>query len=205
MSEEFLIVGLGNPGDTYKWTLHNAGFLALESLRVHLGFPAPHPRGLGLLTQGLHADKTLRLLWPQTFMNRSGQAVAEAMVGHETAKILVVHDELDLPLGRLRLKLGGGDGGHRGLRSLLEYCGGGEFARLRIGVGRPPKGQQAADYVLEALSLERLGILKEMAEQAAQVMILVAGIGLSMAMERVNRREATRSIQEKTDCTEERG
>lgn len=153
----FLIVGLGNPGPTYSLTRHNVGFWCVDDLADRLGtdFKAERRRKADIATATLRngADPSttqLRLIKPQTFMNNSGLAVAQLAKFYqlEPSQIVVVHDELDLDPGRLRVKLGGGDNGHNGLKSIRSHLGTGDFVRVRIGIGRPPGRQPTADYVL---------------------------------------------------------
>jgi PTH1 family peptidyl-tRNA hydrolase len=150
-SQCFLIVGLGNPGPQYEHTRHNAGFWFVERLAQQAGARFKHEQKFhGELSRVVLNDREVVLLKPTTFMNRSGQAVRS--VAHfyriEIGEILVAHDELDLPAGVVRLKIGGGHAGHNGLRDIIAQMGGNEFLRLRIGIGRPLAGGDVADYVL---------------------------------------------------------
>ncbi len=146
-----LVVGLGNPGPQYADTRHNAGFWLMDELaRQHAGHFRPDPKYHGDICRIALADHQVWLLKPMTFMNRSGQAVVALARFHRIAlpEILVVHDELDLPLGTVRLKRGGGPGGHNGLRDLIGQLGGNDFARLRLGIGHPGDSREVLDYVL---------------------------------------------------------
>ena len=155
MAEKTLIVaGLGNPGPEYARTRHNAGFLVLDALLAHFGasdaqekWEARFARVRARSASGEALDAVL--LRPLTFMNLSGKSVCAAARFYKTdpADLLVLHDEIDIPFGDLRLKKGGGHAGHNGLRDIMERCGSRDFFRLRIGVGRPTHGN-AADYVL---------------------------------------------------------
>lgn len=152
MSAISLIVGLGNPGPEYAETRHNAGFRFLERLcaehRVALRHEA---RFQGDWARLALAEREIWLLAPQTFMNHSGEAVQKFAHFYKipVEQILVVHDEIDLPPGTVRLKSGGGDGGHNGLKSVTAQLGSGEYARLRLGVGRPDASAQVESYVLK--------------------------------------------------------
>jgi len=146
-----LIAGLGNPGARYADTRHNAGFWFVDALARDAGAGfSMHSRFHGELASLRHAGRELRLLKPGTFMNRSGQAVAAVARYFKipVGNILVVHDELDLPPGAIRLKRGGGHGGHNGLRDLLAHLGA-DFWRLRVGIGHPGHRDKVVDYVLE--------------------------------------------------------
>ncbi|MFV0428143.1 MAG: aminoacyl-tRNA hydrolase [Arachnia sp.] len=157
----FLVVGLGNPGPTYATTRHNVGFLAVDDLADRLGASfANQTRHWAMVASGqipaAPGVAALRLVMvkPTTFMNDSGRAVRAIATFHKipVANVVVIHDELDLDPGRLRVKLGGGDNGHNGLRSIRQHLGTGDFARVRVGIGRPPGRQPAADYVLARLT-----------------------------------------------------
>ena len=148
-----LIVGLGNPGAEYAETRHNAGFWLCERLARELGASfARESRHHGLAAKARLAGSDLWLLMPQTFMNRSGQAVRALTQFYriEPAEMLVLHDELDLPPGQMRLKFGGGLGGHNGLKDITAHLGTQDYWRLRIGIGHPGDKNEVVDYVLKA-------------------------------------------------------
>lgn len=150
-----LIVGLGNPGQQYEKTRHNAGFLFLDSLALELGcFWSNESRFQGLFAEGSVANGKVMLLKPHTFMNRSGQSVGKVAQYYKLLpeEILVVHDELDFNPGVVKLKKDGGHAGHNGLRDIIEHLDSKEFYRLRIGIGRPPAGKVVADFVLSSPS-----------------------------------------------------
>jgi len=146
-----LIVGLGNPGADYEATRHNVGFWLAEAIAAdHGGAFRLEPKFHGLLTRITLAGQDLRLLKPTTYMNRSGQSVAAVVRYFDVTpgQILVLHDELDLPVGTLRLKLGGGHGGHNGLRDIIGVLGSRDFWRLRIGIDHPGEKHLVTNYVL---------------------------------------------------------
>ena len=164
MTATWLVVGLGNPGSKYERNRHNIGFRVVDELAR--GLPAWKPSKLGAeATTGLVAGTKCVLLKPQEFMNLSGFAVQRAMAFHdiEPANLLVVHDEIDLDFGIVRLKQGGGHSGHNGLRSIMEQLGHGDFARLRMGVGRDPNklpgSKDAAAWVLADFSKAQEAVL----------------------------------------------
>ena len=135
-----LVVGLGNPGEKYAGTRHNVGFMALDQLAKRQSSSFKQQSKLhGLLAEVGQGAERLRLLMPQTYMNESGRSIRAALdwFGFEPAQMLILVDDMDLPLGRLRLRLSGGAGGHNGLRSTIAHLGGQEFPRLRIGIGAP--------------------------------------------------------------------
>ena len=179
-----IIVGLGNPGISYRMTRHNIGFLAVDRLAKANRTPIRTKRFKSLFGTGWIDSQQAVFVKPMTFMNRSGEAVGGAtnFFGSTIEDLLVLHDDLDLPFGRLRFKQRGGDGGHQGVRSIIDRMGGNNFLRLKIGIGRPPPGMDPADYVLEVFDKteqpELDGILSQAAE-AVRVMLLE---GLEKAM-----------------------
>jgi PTH1 family peptidyl-tRNA hydrolase len=178
----WLIVGLGNPGPKYAATRHNIGFAVVDGLAVQLGARlARHKRAMALAAEGRFgapgAGDSVVLVEPLSFMNESGGPVKALMgfYGVDVGQLVVIHDELDLPLGSIRTKLGGGDNGHNGLRSIRSSLGSGDFFRVRVGIGRPNGRQDPADYVLSAFgSVERaeLPLLTERAGQATESLVL---------------------------------
>jgi PTH1 family peptidyl-tRNA hydrolase len=178
----WLIVGLGNPGPKYAATRHNIGFAVVDGLAAHLGAKlSRHKRAMALAAEGRvgvpGAGESVVLVEPLSFMNESGGPVKALMgfYGVDAAHLVVIHDELDLPLGSIRTKLGGGDNGHNGLRSIRSSLGSGDFFRVRVGIGRPNGRQDPADYVLSGFgSAERVELpaLTERAGQAAESLVL---------------------------------
>ena len=152
--ERWLVVGLGNPGPSYAGNRHNVGFMVLDLLagRVRARFKAH--KGRADVVEGRLAGLPAVLAKPKTYMNLSGGPVASLRDFFKVPaeRIVVVHDELDIPYGTVRLKLGGGDGGHNGLRSITSSLGTKDYLRVRVGVGRPPGRQDPADYVLKDFS-----------------------------------------------------
>lgn len=147
-----LVVGLGNPGDRYSRTRHNAGLQFLQAVAAGLGTVFSYEtRFEGAVATGRIGQQEFRMFAPATFMNESGRAVAKIVRYYKipVERVLVAHDELDLPPGVARLKCGGGHGGHNGLRDILQCLGSREFKRLRIGIGHPGSARQVVDYVLQ--------------------------------------------------------
>jgi PTH1 family peptidyl-tRNA hydrolase len=184
-----LVVGLGNPGTRYSRTPHNVGFRVLDGLA-----PASTPwterfEGELLVTQ-VH-EQSLVLLKPLTFMNDSGKSVRRAMSFFEipVQSTLVVHDELDLPLGAIKLKRGGGEAGHHGLQSVSTEIGSREYLRLRVGVGKPATGK-VSDFLLQPLEPAAEQELQGALSLARDAVELVAREGVERAMNRVNRQAA---------------
>jgi len=186
-----LVVGLGNPGPRYADTRHNAGFMTIDALAS--GRVASFRAGFeGEYSEAQVAGERALLLKPMTFMNESGRSVRAACAFFKVApeEVLVVHDELDLPFAELRLKQGGGDGGHRGLRSISAQLGTPDYGRLRLGIGRPGPDFQGdiADFVLQGFPLEVRGELSNVLGKASEAVELVVKHGLSQAMNRTNQR-----------------
>ena len=186
-----LVVGLGNPGPRYAGTRHNAGFMVIDALATGR-VAAFRPRFDGDYAELGVGGEQVGLLKPGTFMNDSGRSVRAACSSFalDPEAVLVVHDELDLAFGELRLKQGGGDGGHRGLRSISAELGNSGYGRLRFGIGRPPPDFEGdvADFVLQAFALEERTALGNVLGRASEAVKLVASDGLSRAMNRTNQR-----------------
>jgi len=185
MSEIKLIVGLGNPGREYEATRHNAGFWWVEEFARRLGavFRAENKfHGLAARA-GLHGHDVY-LLMPQTFMNVSGRSVGAMAQFYkiEPAQILVVHDELDLPPGSAKLKLGGGHGGHNGLKDIIAHLGSRDFWRLRIGVGHPGERSEVSNYVLNAARKDEQVLIDEAMMRAQEVASMIVEGKLEAAM-----------------------
>ncbi len=174
-----LVVGLGNPGDKYASTRHNAGFWYIDQLAERLGARfSPAPRLQGHLADVLVDRRKLRLFKPDTFMNNSGRAVVAVARYFDIppGSMLVAHDELDLPPGSIRVKRGGGHGGHNGLRDVIAALGGREFWRLRIGIGHPGQRDDVVDYVLRRASVsDQQGIDDAIQRALAETDRLLAG------------------------------
>jgi PTH1 family peptidyl-tRNA hydrolase len=189
-----LLVGLGNPGDKYAGTRHNVGFMALERLAAQSGSSFKQQSKLhGLLAEVGSGPKRLRLLMPQTFMNDSGRSIRAALdwFGLEPAQMLVLVDDMDLPLGRLRLRSSGGAGGHNGLRSTIAHLGGQDFPRLRIGIGAPAlnpveRKQRTVGHVLGRFAAVEQPALDEVLEEVLQGIDLIQRLGLERAGNRLN-------------------
>ncbi len=192
-----LIVGLGNPGKKYERNRHNVGFMAVDELRSSLGLPDYREKFSAFWTKG----DDVALLKPQTFMNLSGDSIqpCAAFLKVKPADILVVHDELDLPFGEVRLKAGGGHAGHNGLRSTIERLGSPEFLRVRIGIGRPPPGFRGdvADYVLQDFDTSERAELPDVVARALAAVKKVITEGAQAAMNVVNQKAPPRNSPKK--------
>jgi len=186
-----LIAGLSNPGARYHSTRHNVGFMVIEELSHDSQRPASFtPSCQGQLARWEIAGQEVLLLRPQTFMNRSGQSVAQVLrtFGIPSEDLVVIHDDVDLPFGSVRVKQGGGSGGHKGLNSCFEELGSRDFTRIRIGIGRPPPEADTIDYVLNEFDEEQREMLPEVIRLAAEAARETIRAGASAAMNRFNRR-----------------
>lgn len=182
-----LIVGLGNPGSQYAATRHNAGFMTIDAYAATVRHSFWFPKANASVCTVKEAEGKLVLAKPQTFMNRSGSAVKRlaAHYGFDLEDVLVIHDDLDLPAGTLRVKVGGGHGGHNGLRDIVAIWGA-DFARLRVGIGRPP-GQMPADrHVLQPLRNEILDDFMASIDEAAEILAYILSDGVQAAQNRYN-------------------
>jgi PTH1 family peptidyl-tRNA hydrolase len=186
-----LICGLGNPGGEHAGDRHNAGFLVVDRLGEKLGLQVDTAKFEARVATGRLGAERVLLLKPETYMNASGQAVAAAAHFYkvEPPDVLVLHDELDLPFGRLQLKNGGGTAGHNGLRSIVACLGEDGFGRLRIGVGKPVGKERTLGHVLSGFSAEEKRALPELLERAAEAALGWATLPLSLAMTRFNRKD----------------
>jgi peptidyl-tRNA hydrolase, PTH1 family len=186
----WLVVGLGNPGKKYERTRHNVGFMALDAISAKHAFPPARDKFSGQFARAYALTEDVALLKPQTFMNASGDSVqpAAAFLKVQLSEIVVIHDELDLPFGTVRIKKGGGHGGHNGLRSLIERLGAPDFVRVRMGIGRPPvdfKGD-VADYVLGSFVGEEGEALPSLIAAAEKAVATIVKLGVQDAMNRFN-------------------
>src|SRR5512144_871425 len=165
-----IIVGLGNPGRKYERTRHNAGFMAIDGLARDLRSEIAQEKHGALLGRTRIGSEETFLAKPQTYMNESGRAVAAVVRATYAAPadLIVIHDELDLPLGSVRVKIGGGHGGHNGLRSISEHLGSSDFVRVRIGIGRPAGERDAVDYVLSPFHAEEKKTLSDVMARAIE-------------------------------------
>jgi len=188
MGPSALIVGLGNPGLEYSATRHNLGFLCLERLAEKHRLRFTGKRAKSLIARGQLAGQDVALAKPQTYMNLSGEAVRELVriYGLPMKSLLVVYDDVDLPLGTIRLRERGGPGTHNGMRSIVDELGREDFPRLRIGVGMPTNGQNLADYVLGLPTPDERAILDESLGRAVEAIETVVRRSLGAAMNAYN-------------------
>jgi len=186
-----LVVGLGNPGPEYADTQHNVGFRVVERLAERHGIGLRRERRFsGLFGDGIANGVAVGLLEPHTWMNLSGQAVLAAVdalpIGDLASDLVVVYDDLDLPFGRLRVRPGGGAGGHNGLADIQERLGRSDFPRVRFGIGRPPPGEDPVEYVLAPFAAEQRAALDARIALAADAIEAILAEGVAIAMNRFN-------------------
>lgn len=188
MSEPYLIIGLGNPGREYKDTRHNIGFMLIDHIAVRLNARGMKMQSKAIVISALHEERKIILAKPQTFMNLSGQSVQGLLHFYKIPfeNLLVAHDDLDIPLGTLRIRPSGGPGGQRGMASTIEQLGTKDFPRLRLGIGRPPGRMDAKDYVLQDFSKEDMKLLPEVLESGVDAALTFVTHGLNKAMNQFN-------------------
>jgi PTH1 family peptidyl-tRNA hydrolase len=186
-----LVVGLGNPGEGYARTRHNVGFLVADRLALALGAPFTVKKFGAELAEGRAGPEKVWIMKPQTYMNHSGEAVGAALRFWKLGidDLVVVHDDLELEPFRIQLKVGGGDGGHNGIKSVNAHVGSREYARVRLGVGRPPAQVDPADYVLGQFKRADDAELEGSVERACDAARLCVELGATKAMNQVNRRQ----------------
>jgi peptidyl-tRNA hydrolase, PTH1 family len=189
MTDRWLIAGLGNPGPQYAGHRHNAGFMVAEVLAARMGVALRRDRSGAAVATGLLAGVPVTLARPLTFMNLSGRPVAALRAFYKIPpeRVLILHDELDLPFGLVRLKLGGGDNGHNGLRSVTAALGGPGYHRTRIGIGRPPGRMDPAVFVLRDFSATERQDLPLVLDLAADASEALLRAGLAAAQNEFHR------------------
>ncbi len=189
--ERYLVVGLGNPGPKHAANRHNVGFRCLERLAASHSLAFDKRQKNARVALGLLGERAVALAKPQTFMNESGRAVAALAKFYqvEPRRLLVVYDDIDLPLGSLRLRPDGGAGGHKGMTSIIAALANEKgFPRLRLGVGRPPGRMEAAAYVLQDFAADELPVLDEVLAGAVRAIEVWLADGIDIAMNDTNRR-----------------
>lgn len=178
-----IVVGLGNPGNEYCNTRHNVGFMVVDELARRLGIHSWKKRNQALVAE-YRGDEPILLVKPQTYMNLSGIAVGELARWYKVPveDVIVIFDDMDLPIGRLRLRMKGGSGGHKGIESLLTQLSKDTFSRVRIGIDRPPTGWQVVDYVLSSFGKEEQPLLESAIDKAVEAVECIVKQGMNKAM-----------------------
>jgi PTH1 family peptidyl-tRNA hydrolase len=184
-----LIIGLGNPGSQYEHTRHNVGFRVVDRLARHWGWPWSERRARAILASGTAANEKVILAKPLTYMNLSGESVAELARWYRVPAhdLLIIYDELDLPVGRIRLRLGGSAAGHNGMRDIIARLHTNDFPRLRVGIGRPTHRRlEGRDHVLSAANGDDALLLSSGEEHAAEAVQMLLSQGVQATMNAVN-------------------
>ncbi len=184
----FLLIGLGNPGREYQNNRHNFGFILIDRIAVRINARGLKVQSKAIVTSGIYQDRKLILAKPQTYMNLSGQSIQGLANFYKLPleNLLVAHDDLDIPFGTIRMRPGGGPGGQKGIASTITQLGTKEFARLRLGIGRPPGKMDPAAYVLQDFSRDETKILSEVLDRAADAVLEFVVSGLDKAMNKYN-------------------
>jgi PTH1 family peptidyl-tRNA hydrolase len=187
------IFGLGNPGKDYEMTRHNVGFMVVDALAEKIGFSFKPGAGDYLVGSGRYAGKEVLLVKPLTYMNNSGIAVKDVLENYkiDLRDILVICDDLNLPLGVIRIRQKGSDGGHNGLYSIIYHLKTIEFPRLRCGIGNAEKMKNMVDFVLSRFDDDEMGTLKEMIERAVHATLCFISDGILVAMNKFNKKVKT--------------
>ena len=190
----YLIAGLGNPGLKYRNTRHNVGFKVVDLWAKSLGVRLDRRRFQGRFTRTKFRNVDVILLRPMTYMNRSGNSIRACIdfFNLQPENVLLIHDDVDLPTGRVKVVRGGGAGGHRGVLSAIQHLGTREFPRIKIGVGRPrQEGESVEDYVLKSFYRDEKGVVEEVIQVATQACELIVCRGVDAAMNHINSRDLT--------------
>lgn len=184
----YLVAGLGNPGNAYKNTRHNAGFMVIDALSEEFSISCEKKKCDALFGRGQIETEEVILAKPMSYMNRSGEPICGIMnyFGISAEDMVVIHDDIDLGFGRIKIKEKGGHGGHKGIKSLTDTLGSSEFSRLRIGMGRPDAGKDVADYVLGRFGKEEAEILPEIIRTARDAVVTILCKGTKEGMNRFN-------------------
>lgn len=184
----YLIVGLGNPGPEYRDTRHNVGFKTVDLWSQDMGLRLTGRRFQSRNIQTTYLSEQVMFLCPWTFMNQSGKSVRACVnyYGLDKGKILVIHDDLDLPVGRIKVVLNGGAGGHKGISSIIGHLGSRYFSRVKVGIGRPRYGESIEDYVLSPFYADEETIIEKASLLSVQACKLFVSEGIQSAMNHVN-------------------
>jgi peptidyl-tRNA hydrolase, PTH1 family len=188
MADKYLIVGLGNPGREYENTRHNIGFMAVDALITRHNLGTPRKDRKALIYEGTIAGQSVLVIKPQTYMNLSGESVRPLLDFYKIAlsNLMVLHDDMDIPLGTLRIRQTGSAGGQNGVKSIIQHLGTQDFARMRIGIGRPPGKQIARDYVLNPFRGDDAILAHEVVDTSANAVETWLRDGISTTMNRFN-------------------
>ena len=186
-TQKYLIVGLGNPGRKYRGNRHNIGFMVVDRLAANYGLQSSKVQQKAIVGDGRILERPVIIAKPQTFMNNSGDAVGPLANYYRIppTHVLVIYDELDLPLGTIRLRPSGGAGGHNGMKSIIQHLGT-DFPRLRVGIGRPPGRMPPAAYVLQDFAQDELPLVDDIIDESVRACETFLREGIDLAMSRHN-------------------
>jgi PTH1 family peptidyl-tRNA hydrolase len=192
----FIIIGLGNPGRQYENTHHNVGFDTVDILSGKFGIKIAKLKHKALIGDGLIQGKRVLLVKPQTYMNLSGESVREVVEWYNIPlkNIIIIYDDVDLPLGRIRIRPKGSSGTHNGMKSIIYQLQSDEFPRIRIGIGKPPENWDMADYVLSRFDAEERKIIGQSISKAAEAAVEIINSGIEKAMNMYNGPEMPENI-----------
>lgn len=185
LAPEFLIVGLGNPGLNYELTRHNTGFLFVDALKDEFNFNVKKIKFKSLIGDTTIANKRVVVMKPQTFMNESGKAIRECADFYkiQLSNIIIIFDDTSLPVGAVRIKRSGSDGGHNGIKSIISHLGGNNFPRIKLGIGQKPHPDyNLADYVLSNFNKKEIPLMREAIEKAVEALPLILNSDIEKAM-----------------------
>ncbi|MBO8164875.1 MAG: aminoacyl-tRNA hydrolase [Brevibacillus sp.] len=183
-----VIIGLGNPGKKYEETRHNIGFMTIDKISDKWSIPVQQNKFRALVGDGRIHNERVLLVKPLTYMNLSGESVGELLSFYKLSAedILVIYDDLDLPVGKIRLRVKGSAGGHNGIKSIIQHVGTQEFKRIKIGIGRPEAKERTRDYVLETFSQAERPLITQAVEEAAEAAAMWTGAPFLQVMNRYN-------------------
>jgi PTH1 family peptidyl-tRNA hydrolase len=187
-NQTFMIVGLGNPGKEYQKNRHNIGFMAIEEIAKSLGFENRKVKSKAIIMEGKQNNRKIILVKPQTYMNLSGSSVAPLIRFYKVIpeNLIVIHDDLDLPVLSIRLRPNGGAGGQKGVASIIQNLGTQDFNRVRVGIGRPPGRMEAANYVLKNFSKQEESELPFLLNTIKEAVMAIMDSGIEIAMNQFN-------------------
>ena len=185
--DHILIAGLGNPGETYANTRHNVGFAIIDAIAEHFDFPSFSNKFSSLITHKLIVQSKITLIKPQTFMNLSGEAIAKAIHFYKIplTNLIIIHDDLDLPFAKVKMKIAGGSGGHNGIKSIDQHLGL-DYYRLRIGIGKPNHIESTSNFVLNKFNKEEAKIIQQLSRNMLDNFALLLAKDLPMFMNKLS-------------------
>ncbi len=180
----YLIAGLGNPGKAYRENRHNIGFMVIDNLARQLDIQLKRVKSKAIIGTGKLGDNSIILAKPQTYMNASGESISPLLRYYKVPlqNLIIIHDDLDISFGTIRIRPSGGTGGQKGMKSIVSKLGSQEIARIRIGIGRPPGRMDPADYVLHDFNSDQIALKDEILDKASQAVITFIHEGLEQAM-----------------------